>query len=93
MGDHIGVDLGSVNTAIEAAAVLDPGHGLAGNRMRRAGPVVLRPDAEWQQSLPKRYRRLSTVVSPTASRYGYSIRPGAQSPATIKSTGRPPSQG
>lgn len=51
-------------------------HSLSGNPMRfERGPLVVRPDTEWQRRLPARGRRLVTALTaPLLRRYGYRLR-------------------
>jgi hypothetical protein len=50
---------------------LDPGHGIAGNRMRRSGKIVLRFDDQWQTRLPRRAKALSYIALPLMKKYHY----------------------
>jgi hypothetical protein len=53
---------------------VDPGHGVRGNRMRRAGPIVIRRDDEWVDGLPGHLRALAWIAWPLARHYGYNLR-------------------
>lgn len=57
-------------------ADLNTAHTVSGNPMRlKAGPVVLRLDDEWQDSMNRRDRRLVTAItSPLLIKYGYSLK-------------------
>jgi hypothetical protein len=56
-----------------AAFELGTNHTVAGNRMRlQRGAVPVRVDDEWTSALPRRQRRLVTLLSwPLLKRYGY----------------------
>jgi hypothetical protein len=73
LGGFLGFDLGSVSTAISEGALFDPGHGVSGNSMRRAGPVRLAPDEEWREALPRYARLITACVRPMARKYGYQV--------------------
>jgi hypothetical protein len=48
------------------------GHNIAGNRIRKAGSIRLRPDYEWNERLPGRYKRLFWLLAGSrAKKYGY----------------------
>ncbi len=47
------------------------GHGVAGNRMRRAGPIHLRADREWETKLSRPHRLLAGLARPMARKYAY----------------------
>jgi hypothetical protein len=51
-----------------------PGHGIAGNRMRRRGGQSLRLDDEWRKELPRWAEVLAWSTWPLSRRYGYSLR-------------------
>lgn len=53
-----------------------PGHSLSGNPMRfERGPLVVRPDTEWERGLPAADRRVVTAITaPLLHRYGYRVR-------------------
>ena len=57
----------------EATVVLDPGHGVAGNRLRRQGNLVLEHDEEWKDNLPTYARILAPLSWPVARWYGYDL--------------------
>lgn len=71
IGAHLDLDMGIVLERLSSAAALDAGHGIAGNRMRRAGPIVLRHDREWEKKLPRAARAVSLLALPLMKRYGY----------------------
>jgi hypothetical protein len=56
---------------LEAGGDFEPGHGVAGNRMRRSGQIVLRFDEEWRTKLPSSARLLARVAWPLMRRYEY----------------------
>lgn len=51
---------------------LSPGHGVGGNRLRRAGSQSLRLDREWERMLPISLRWLALLSWPLLRAYGYS---------------------
>jgi hypothetical protein len=52
---------------------LQPGHGVAGNRLRRNGIQHLHMDDEWKSELPSYAMALSSLSWPLANRYGYTL--------------------
>lgn len=56
---------------VQRSATLDAGHGISGNRARRAPVVRFDPDVEWVEALPRYGRAIATLASPLARRYGY----------------------
>jgi hypothetical protein len=73
VGRFLGLDIADVVSRIRAGQTLDAGHGVAGNRMRRSGAIVLRVDKEWQSSLPRTARSLAWVARPFLRAYGYDV--------------------
>jgi Sulfotransferase domain len=71
------VDLGAFR---REAFHLGTDHTVAGNRVRlRRGPVPVRVDDEWRRAMPRRHRRLVTLVSwPLLRLYGYVDGAGAR---------------
>ncbi|MPZ16996.1 MAG: hypothetical protein GEV06_03640 [Luteitalea sp.] len=70
LGEFLGVDLGVVDRDLQQGVSFDPGHGVAGNRMRRQGGITLKRDLEWQERLPPPARLLALLARPQARRYG-----------------------
>lgn len=71
LSNFLDLDFGVVANKVHAEEHLDPGHGVAGNRMRRNTQIKLRYDDEWSRRLPWYYRRSSALVRPWMNRYGY----------------------
>lgn len=67
------IDLDSVIEIIRDNRSMNGGHGVRGNRMRRQGPIKIRVDTEWVESMPTVARRLMWTVWPVARRYGYDV--------------------
>lgn len=70
----------------EREATVSPTHTVAGNADRfRAGRITIRPEGQWQTTLPARQMRAATLLTlPLLHRYGYPVRgttrPGKGSP-------------
>lgn len=60
--------------------VLSAGHTTSGNPMRfKTGPVPIRADEKWRQSLPvSRQRMVTALTLPLLHRYGYPMRRGSR---------------
>lgn len=72
IGTITGVDFAEVAHGLRAGLALDPGHVVAGNRVRMAGPLVLRYDREWRARLPAVQRRVAGLMCwPLLRHYGY----------------------
>lgn len=71
LSNFLGIDLAETARMVQSEGQLDPGHGVAGNRMRRNSQIKLRYDDEWSRRLPWYYRRSSALVRPWMIRYGY----------------------
>lgn len=71
VGALLGVGLDAVARDLVAGRPVPPGHGIAGNRMRRSGPIRLRPDTDWQDNAPPSVRVAGRLTRPIARRYGY----------------------
>ena len=56
---------------VDNDTVLKPGHGIAGNRMRRQGEIRLQLDEQWRDRLPLYGRLLAMTVSRQMRSYGY----------------------
>lgn len=66
------LDFEPVIQALERGASVAPGHTIAGNRLRMAGPIRLRLDETWKQNLSARERRIvSLIAGRTLGHYGY----------------------
>ena len=73
LGAFLELDLTSVIDEVVNYGPFEPGHGIKGNRMRRAGPVRLKLDEEWKTALPTHARMLAPLSWPLANRYGYKV--------------------
>jgi hypothetical protein len=71
--NELDLELSSVVDAVARQATFNPGHGLAGNRVRRTGQLILRSDDEWKDALPEHARYMALAVWPIASAYGYNL--------------------
>jgi hypothetical protein len=68
----IDVDLTDVAQAAARGNSMQVGHTIAGNRLRMAGSVSLRPDWDWVRKLPPRDRRICWMMAGSLlRRYGY----------------------
>jgi len=74
VGRFVGLDLTPIVERIAAGESFDPGHGIAGNRMRRGGAIRLRRDGEWTAQLPFYARASSVMVWPLMRAYRYTGR-------------------
>ena len=52
---------------------LTGGHGVRGNRMRRKGPITMKVDTEWVESMPVVARYCTKSLWPVARYYGYNV--------------------
>jgi hypothetical protein len=76
IGQLVGVDLSEVGRALVAGEAIPVGHTVAGNRMRMAGQVRLKPDLEWQSKLAAKDRWLCWAIAGWLMRhYGYARQP------------------
>ncbi len=66
-----GIRLDDARTKLEQDALLVPDHGIAGNRMRRAGGQKVRADTEWKAKLPTHLRLVTYLLWPLMLAYGY----------------------
>ncbi len=89
IGSFLGIDLSPVQRSAADRASFDPGHGVAGNRMRRAGPLSVVPDEEWRSHFPRFASWLLLPVIPLLRRYGYPFASGTLRPAR-NTAGDPP---
>lgn len=71
VGNACEMDMTPVLKCLQRGLQPKGGHGIAGNRVRRAGPLVIRPDLEWQEKLPNSSRLLAALAWPLRQRYGY----------------------
>ncbi|MEZ4864517.1 MAG: sulfotransferase [Caldilineaceae bacterium] len=79
IGDHFGLtfdNLGATTSATPSA--LDAAHGVAGNRIRRAGVQPLKLDNEWEGQLRPALRKMALLSWPLMQAYGY-VPPTRQS--------------
>ncbi len=72
LAGFLGPGLDALARAVAAGATLAPGHTVAGNRLRMAGPIALAPDTRWRAALPARERaRVERLAGGLLRRYGY----------------------
>ena len=71
IGDAFGFEVQPLHSVLEERKPLLAGHGVAGNRVRRARPVALHMDDEWRHKLPGHARALAALFYPLARLYGY----------------------
>ena len=72
LGRLMGLDYEPVIRAIYSGEPLEVGHTIAGNRLRMAGSIRLRPDMEWVHKLSDRDKALvRTLAGWHMRRYGY----------------------
>lgn len=75
IGKFVGVDLRPVAQSLRDGTPLAVGHVVGGNRLRFARTLVLRPDTDWQQNMPRADERTFwSIAGWLARRYGYSVR-------------------
>ena len=68
----LGIDFDDLACALNAGDTMLVGHNIAGNRLRMAKTVKLRPNVEWRHKLPVWDRRLFWFAAwPLMRRYGY----------------------
>lgn len=67
----LGHDLSTIRTICRARGAFSPEHGLSGNRMRRAGRIVLRSERDHPLELSLSGRMAVALVRPMMRRYGY----------------------
>jgi hypothetical protein len=74
------VDLSSIGRQLAAAIPVAAEHVIAGNRMRLAGSLRLKPDSEWHRALPRVDRWVCWALAGWLLRYyGYPRSPEEQS--------------
>ena len=62
----------SVIKKVHKREILDKGHAIAGNRLRKKVAIRLQPDFEWKEKMPRRYKILCHAMTALLlSRYGY----------------------
>lgn len=72
IGALLGLETSELAHRVAAGEALDAGHTVAGNRMRLAGAVRLRPDDEWHARLSEQDRAtFARHAGRLARRYGY----------------------
>jgi hypothetical protein len=73
IGSLIELDLTSVANAASSGKPMQPGHNIGGNRTKKSGFIVLRPDdEEWKTTLSPREQRLAWMLMGwLMRRYGY----------------------
>jgi hypothetical protein len=72
VGALLGIDLSTVASLIEAGEPLDPGHVVAGSRLRMKSSLRLSFDQEWRARMPpEQQRRFQLLGGWLQSRYGY----------------------
>ncbi len=69
--NFIKIDTKDLVDLVEANADFNPGHGVAGNRMRRKGSIHLNKDEEWKTKSPIKIKLLSLLTLPLLKKYGY----------------------
>ena len=70
--EFIGIDSSVLVERLREAKPLLPGHSVAGNRLRLSEGIVLKPDLDWHERLPRAYRIGSWLLAHRAARkYGY----------------------
>ncbi len=66
------LDLSLDPAVLEGEIQMKAGHTVAGNRLRFASELRLKPDTEWMSKLPNLYRNLFWIITfPVARRLGY----------------------
>ena len=68
-----GMDLTRSKEIVQKNQSIPAGHGVAGNRLRRAGPQPLQLNEDWKNHLPTYARLLAISSLPLASAYGYRV--------------------
>ena len=76
IGRLMELDLRPLGTAVAAGQSMDVGHTIAGNRLRMAGSLKLKPDLEWLEKLTATERAKCWALSGWLMKaYGYRMRP------------------
>ncbi|MGH1480668.1 MAG: sulfotransferase [Geminicoccales bacterium] len=72
IGKVVGLDYADVIRQVEGGEPFEPGHVVAGNRLRMKGPIRLKMDTEWQSKMPNGQRKIASLIcGPLLRRYGY----------------------
>ena len=71
LADFLETPLDDIAARIDRHAAFDPGHGVAGNRMRGQGAIVFHLDNQWETRLPQAARALSAIAWPLMAKYHY----------------------
>jgi hypothetical protein len=72
LGKHLGLDLSTVLSTIQADGSFPVGHPIGGNRLRFSPTIRFRRDAEWESRLPRRVEWTFWLLSGWLARtYGY----------------------
>lgn len=74
LGGFLNIDMQPIIQRLQSDAPFEGGHGIGGNRMRRAGPVRIRADKTWETALPGYANWLAWATWPLARRYAYNLR-------------------
>jgi hypothetical protein len=72
---------GELERLMDEAVALEPTHSVSGNPMRfRTGTVPIKLDDQWRRDMPRRDRRLVTLLAwPLLRAYGYTAEPRRES--------------
>lgn len=65
------LSLEPVAELLGSGQALPSGHGISGNRLRRSGPIRLRPDTDWEAAATRSSLAAARLTFPVARRYGY----------------------
>jgi hypothetical protein len=72
IGEVLGVQLSPVADLLLSGKEMAIGHNIAGNRIRKAGSIRLRPDYEWNERMPRTEKRAFWLLAGRqAKKYGY----------------------
>lgn len=71
VGEWLCLPLDKVCEQLENGSVFEGGHGIAGNRMRRGGSVVMKADDEWCTELPGYAKIMAEIARAQMRKYGY----------------------
>jgi len=73
IGRFLQLDFCTIIDLLNHNKSMSGGHGVRGNRMRRKGPITMRVDTEWVESMPIIARFCTKSVWPIAHHYGYNV--------------------
>lgn len=73
IGQFLQLDFSTVVDLLNHGKSMGGGHGVRGNRMRRKGPITMKVDTEWVESMPIAARVCTKSVWPVARHYGYNV--------------------